>query len=107
MTLPAPSQATRPGDTDDELSAQAVQEVGVDITGRVPKSIAASMVRDADLVVIIGRDAKVAQIPGTRFEVCDTDEPSDRGIDGIERMRPLRDDIAATVTRVAQQLPST
>jgi len=32
-------------------------------------------------------------VPGTRFETCDTDEPSERGIGGIERMRLVRDDI--------------
>lgn len=98
------SAGTKPGNTVNGLSAQALQEVGVDITRRVPKSITASMVRDADLVVILGQDAKVAQIPGTRFEVWDTDEPSDHGIDGIERMRLVRDDIAARVSRLAQQL---
>jgi arsenate-mycothiol transferase len=39
----------------------------------------------------------VEHIPGTRFEIWDTDEPSERGIDGIERMRLVRDDIAARV----------
>ena len=33
-------------------------------------------------------------MPGTRFENWDTDEPSERGIGGIERMRLVRDDIA-------------
>lgn len=99
------SAGTKPGDTVNELSAQALEEVGVDITGRVPKSITASMVRDADLVVILGRDARVDQIPGTRFEIWDTDEPSERGIDGVERMRLIRDDIAARVTRLVQENP--
>ena len=36
-------------------------------------------------------------MPGTRFEYWDTDEPSERGIDGIERMRLVRDDIADRV----------
>jgi arsenate-mycothiol transferase len=31
------------------------------------------------------------------FECWDTDEPSERGIDGIERMRLVRDDIADRV----------
>ena len=36
-------------------------------------------------------------MPGTRFEYWDTDEPSERGIDGIERMRLVRDDSADRV----------
>ncbi len=34
----------------------------------------------------------------------DTDEPSERGIDGIERMRLVRDDIAARVQALAGEL---
>ena len=37
----------------------------------------------------------------------DTDEPSLRGIDGIERMRIIRDDIAARVTTLATNLNAT
>jgi hypothetical protein len=36
-------------------------------------------------------------MPGTRFENWDTDEPSERGIGGIEPMRLVRDDIADRV----------
>ena len=36
-------------------------------------------------------------MPGTRFENWDTDEPSERGIGGNERMRLVRDDIADRV----------
>ena len=59
------------------------------------------MVRDVDMVVTLGRAAHLDPVPGTRFENWDTDEPSDRGIDGIEQMRFVRDDIAARV----QHLP--
>ena len=45
----------------------------------------------------LGREAQVDPVPGTRFENWDTDEPSERGIDGIERMRLVRDDIADRV----------
>ena len=46
-------------------------------------------------MVTLGREAHVEPVPGTRFENWDTDEPSERGIDGIERMRLVRDDITA------------
>ena len=41
--------------------------------------------------------SRVDPVPGTRFETCDNGEPSERGIGGIERMRLVRDDIAARV----------
>ncbi len=62
------------------------------------------MVRDADVVITLGREAHVTPVEGTRVEQWVTDEPSERGIDGIERMRLVRDDIAAHVRRLGSDL---
>ena len=77
--------------------SEALAEVGVDITGNTPTLIDPQLVRDVDVVVTLGREACVDPVPGTCFEYWDTDEPSERGIDGIERMRLVRDDIADRV----------
>ncbi|MBP2456129.1 arsenate-mycothiol transferase ArsC [Mycolicibacterium lutetiense] len=98
------SAGTKPGDTINALSAEALGEVGVDITGETPKLIDPDLVKNVDLVVTLGREAKVDPVPGTRFENWDTDEPSERGIEGIERMRLVRDDIASRVTELASRL---
>ena len=45
-------------------------------------------------------------VDGPRFENWDTDEPSERGIDGIERMRLVRDDIAGRVGELTSRLRS-
>ena len=50
-----------------------------------------------DVVMALGREAHVEPAAGPRFENWDTDEPSERGIDGIERMHLVRDDIAGRV----------
>ncbi len=92
------SAGTNPGDTLNELSAQALAEDGVDISGEKPKPIDPQLVRGVDVVITLGRETHVEPVPGTRFENWDIGEPSERGIDGIERMRLVRDDIA---TRVA------
>jgi arsenate-mycothiol transferase len=55
-------------------------------------------------VVTLGREARVDVPPGTRLENWDTDEPSERGIEGIERMRLVRADIATRVQRLATEL---
>lgn len=91
------SAGTKPGTSVNDLSAQALAEVGVDITGNTPTLIDPRLVREVDLVITLGRDASVNPVPETQFENWDTDEPSERGIDGIERMRLVRDDIAARV----------
>ena len=96
-TVQVYSAGTKPGTAINDLSAQALAEVGVDITGNTPTLVDPHLVRDVDLVVTLGREANVDPVPGTRFENWDTVEPSERGIDGIERMRLVRDDIADRV----------
>jgi arsenate-mycothiol transferase len=98
------SAGTTPATALNVLSAQSLNEVGVDITGQSPKSIDPQVVRDVDVVVTLGRQAHLEPVPGTRFENWDTDEPSKRGIDGIERMRLVRDDIAARVADLANRM---
>lgn len=62
------------------------------------------MINAADIVITLGRDAQVEQVPGPQFDIWDSDEPSTRGFDGIERMRLIRDDITARVQHLDQEL---
>jgi arsenate-mycothiol transferase len=103
-TVDVHSAGTWPGDEINGLSAQVLREVGVDITDQKPKPLDPKLVQDVDLVVTLGREAHVEQVAGTRFETWDTDEPSERGIEGIERMRLVRDDIASRVSELASRL---
>jgi arsenate-mycothiol transferase len=98
------SAGTEPGAAVNALSAQALLEVGVDITGEVPRPVTAELVARADLVVVLGRDAVVEPHDGTPVITWDTDEPSERGIDGLDRMRLVRDDIARRVQALAVEL---
>lgn len=99
-TVTVHSAGTKPGAAVNDLSAQALLEVGVDITNEQPTPVDYELARDVDLVVTLGREAQLDPLPGTRVENWDTDEPSERGIDGLERMRLVRDDITARVQRL-------
>jgi arsenate-mycothiol transferase len=48
-----------------------------------------------ELVVVLGREAVVEVPPGVELRNWDTDEPSERGIEGIERMRQQSNSSAA------------
>ena len=98
------SAGTKPGEAVNSLSAHTLAEVGVDITTQIPKPVDPQLLRDVDVVVLLGREVHVEPVPGTSFERWDTDEPSERGIDGIERMRLVRDDIAARVAGLYTRL---
>ncbi|WP_304106099.1 low molecular weight phosphatase family protein [Mycolicibacterium bacteremicum] len=106
-TVEVHSAGTKPGSAVNDLSAQALLEVGVDITGEQPKVVDYELARTVDLVVTLGREARLDEIPGTPVQNWDTDEPSDRGIDGLERMRLVRDDIAARVKQLYETLTHT
>ena len=74
-----------------DLSAQVLAEVGADVAEHQPRQLTDELMRAADLVVVVGT-ADVTPPEGVALEVWNTDEPSERGIDGIERMRLIRDD---------------
>jgi arsenate-mycothiol transferase len=61
------------------------------------------MMRAADLVVVVGTSAQVSTPEGVALEVWDTDEPSLRGIDGLDRMRLIRDDITTRIRDLVER----
>jgi arsenate-mycothiol transferase len=89
------SAGTNPGAEINALSAEALREVGVDITANTPKPIDPQLIREVDVVVTLGRDARVPSDPGSRLENWDTDEPSECGIDGMGLIRNPLYSIAA------------
>ena len=46
------------------------------MSAEYPKAIGPALVRDVDVVVVLGRQARVEPVAGTRFETWDTDGPS-------------------------------
>lgn len=105
-TVAVSSAGTHPGATVNALSAQVLTEVGLDITTNTPTALTPVMVAAADLVVVLGRDAQVPAAEGATVEIWDLDEPSDRGIEGVDRMRLVRDDIGARVQELGSRLRS-
>lgn len=96
----------------DTVSAQAVEviaEVGMDISGESPKPVDPQLLGDVDRVIILGVDAQLV-MPGDARGTCQrwvTVEPAELGtdgMDGVERMRLIRDDIAHRVTDLLDDL---
>ncbi|TFI41621.1 low molecular weight phosphatase family protein [Rhodococcus sp. 1R11] len=100
------SAGTKPGGGVNALSAEALLEVGVDLSGGRPKPIDPELLSRIDYVITLGSEAQVEPVDGPTFENWNTDEPSERGIDGIERMRLVRDDIAGRVEEFASRIRS-
>ena len=77
------------------------------MSGETPRPIDPELLRTVDLVVTLGREAVVEVPPDVELRNWDTDEPSERGIDGIDRMRLVRDDIDARVQALLAELAPT
>ncbi|TQM09904.1 low molecular weight phosphatase family protein [Pseudonocardia kunmingensis] len=103
----AHSAGTNPGASINAMSAEVLAEVGADMSGETPKPIDQDLLRSVDLVVTLGREAHVEAPDGVDLRNWDTDEPSERGIEGIERMRLIRDDIDARVHGLLHELSPT
>jgi arsenate-mycothiol transferase len=72
-----------------------------------PRPIDPELLHTVDLVITLASDAVVEVPAGVELRNWDTDEPSTRGIDGIERMRLVRDDINARVHALLAELAPT
>ena len=100
----AHSAGTQPGTSVNALSAQVLAEVGADMSGEVPKPVDPALLPSVDVVVTLGHEVRLDVPPGTDLRNWDTDEPSERGIDGVERMRLVRDDIDGRVRDLLLEL---
>lgn len=100
------SAGTRPGVALNGEAAEAVTELGASMAGRAPRLIDPVELAGVDRVVVLGEEAAVEPVAGMRgpIETWITDEPSLRGIDGMERMRLVVADIAARVDALHAEL---
>lgn len=105
-TVEVHSAGATPGGTLNALSTEAIAEVGADMSGDSPKPIDPELLATADRVIVLGREAHVQPIENMKAPVQTwiTDEPSERGIEGIERMRLVRDDIDQRVQALLSEL---
>ena len=78
-----------------------MREVGVDLSDRRPTRLTTELAEEADVVVTMGCGDACPYIPGKRYVDWDLPDPKGRPVDEV---RALRDDIAARVEALAQEL---
>lgn len=100
------SAGTSPGDFLNPEVVAALDEIGLSTEGEHPKAVDPEMLRRADRLVVLGNEAHVDLVDGMHatLERWVTDEPSERGVKGMERMRLVRDDIHVRVQRLTKDL---
>ncbi len=95
------SGGSEPADQVNPAAIAAMAEVGIDIAGEQPKRWTDEMVGTADVVVTMGCGDTCPFVPGTRYEDWDLADPAGQGVDAV---RPIRDDIEARVRRLLAEL---
>ncbi len=98
------SAGTKPAETLNGQAVESLTELGIDITGEYPKPVTDEILYAVDAVIVLGTEAKLDPPAGKRFEVWETDEPSTRGIEGMERMRLVRDDIKTRIQALYSEI---
>jgi protein-tyrosine-phosphatase len=97
----AESAGTTPGDRVHPEVVEAMRELGVDVSGRVPKRLDREAAERADVVVTMGCGDECPYIPGKRYLDWDLPDPKGRP---VEEVRAVRDDIAGRVEALAREL---
>jgi arsenate reductase (thioredoxin) len=97
----ADSAGTTPGERVHPEVVTAMDELGMDVSGRVPQKLTHELAERADVVVTMGCGDECPYIPGKRYVDWDLTDP--KGKD-IETVRAIRDDIAARVEELAASL---
>lgn len=95
------SAGSEPADQLNPAVIDAMREVGIDITAERPKLLATDAVRTADVVITMGCGDTCPIFPGKRYEDWQLDDPAGQG---IEAVRPIRDEIEARVRDLITQL---
>jgi arsenate reductase len=88
------SAGSMPADQINPVAVEAMAEEGIDITTAVPKVLTTEAVQDSDVVITMGCGDACPYFPGTRYEDWKLDDPAGQG---IEAVRPIRDEIRSRV----------
>jgi arsenate reductase len=97
----ARSAGTLPAQEVNPVVVEALSELGVDITGRVPHRLEREDAEWADVVVTMGCGDECPYVPGKRYIDWDLRDP--KGL-GLDQVRPIRDDIVLKVRALVDEL---
>jgi protein-tyrosine-phosphatase len=95
------SGGSEPGTEVNPAAVAAMAEVGIDIAQEYPKPWTTEIVQAADVVITMGCGDACPFFPGTRYEDWDLEDPAGQG---VEAVRPIRDDIEQRVRVLLESL---
>jgi protein-tyrosine-phosphatase len=98
------SAGTEPAEYVNPAVVAAMQEKGIDLFGQIPKVLTVEAVQESDVVITMGCGDTCPYFPGKRYLDWPLDDPAGQGVEAI---RPIRDEIERLVrTLMGELLPS-
>ncbi|MDN6302708.1 MAG: arsenate reductase ArsC [Brachybacterium sp.] len=95
------SAGSAPADSINPAAVEAMAEEGVDITSASPTVLTADAVQQSDVVITMGCGDACPIFPGKRYEDWELPDPAGQG---VEAVRPIRDDIRSRVQELIASL---
>ena len=95
------SGGSEPASKVNPSAVEAMREVGIDIADYVPQKWSMEMLHEVDVVVTMGCGDTCPYIPGKRYVDWPLDDPAGQGVDAV---RPIRDQIKALVETLLSEL---
>jgi arsenate reductase (thioredoxin) len=97
----ARSAGTTPGERIHPEVVEAMSELGIDLSHRVPRRLSPEDAEWADVVVTMGCGDECPLVPGTRYLDWDLADPKGRPLDEV---RATRDEIERRVVELLSEL---
>jgi len=95
------SAGSAPKDQINPVAIAAMAEEGIDIARNVPKVLTVDAVKQSDVVITMGCGDACPVFPGKRYEDWELDDPAGQG---IESVRPIRDDIKIRIQALLAEI---
>ena len=100
-TVEVRSAGSEPAERINPVTVQAMAEEGINITPEQPKILTTDAVKASDVVITMGCGDTCPFYPGKRYEDWVLDDPAGQG---IEVVRPIRDEIRRRVEQLIDEL---
>ncbi|WP_426513044.1 arsenate reductase ArsC [Dactylosporangium sp. McL0621] len=103
-TVEVRSAGSEPADQINPVAVEAMREVGIDITANTPRKLDWDTAESSDVLITMGCGDVCPVFPGKRYLDWKLDDPAGQG---IEAVRPIRDEIKRRVEQLLTELPVT
>ncbi|MFG2989394.1 arsenate reductase ArsC [Streptomyces sp. NPDC048257] len=95
------SAGSTPADAVNPAVVEAMAEAGIDVSAETPKILTTDAVRTSDVVITMGCGDACPVFPGKRYLDWRLDDPAGQG---VEAVRPIRDEIETRVRHLLDEL---